>query len=156
MKNSWKCVVHLNFFTKTCLTNNYFSHDPHFVILAWVQSWNIFEKIMKLWSPQGRARKFSPKIRCTNNYFWFDPSLVTQHGYKVEIFLKNSWECNVRHNFFTKIRLTNINPSCDRPIMILAWVQSWNKFEKLMKLCCLPELFHKNMSHERLSPFHNA
>jgi len=25
------------FFTKTCLTNNYFSRDPHFVILAWVQ-----------------------------------------------------------------------------------------------------------------------
>jgi len=30
--------------------NNYFSRDPHFVILAWVQSWNIFEKLMILWS----------------------------------------------------------------------------------------------------------
>ena len=50
MKNSWKCEVCLNYFTKTCLTNNYFSCDPHFVILAWVQSWNIFEKLMKVWS----------------------------------------------------------------------------------------------------------
>jgi len=45
------CVVHLNFFTKTCLTKNYFSFDPHFVILASVQSWNIHEKHVKLWSP---------------------------------------------------------------------------------------------------------
>jgi len=31
--------------------NNYLSCDPHYVILRWVQSWNIFEKLMKLWSP---------------------------------------------------------------------------------------------------------
>ena len=31
--------------------NNYFSRHPHFVILAWVQSWNIFEKFMKVWNP---------------------------------------------------------------------------------------------------------
>ena len=31
------CEVRLNFFTKTCLTSNYFSRDPHFVILAWVE-----------------------------------------------------------------------------------------------------------------------
>jgi len=31
--------------------NNSFSHDPHFVILAWVQSWNIFQKLIKVWSP---------------------------------------------------------------------------------------------------------
>ena len=45
------CEVRLNFFTKTCFMNNYFSRDPHFVILAWVQSWNIFEKLMKVCSP---------------------------------------------------------------------------------------------------------
>jgi len=39
------------FFYKTCLTNNYLSRDPQFVILAWVQSWNIYEKLMELWSP---------------------------------------------------------------------------------------------------------
>jgi len=40
--------------------------------------------------------------------------------------------------------------------MILAWLQSWNKFDKLTNLWCLLDLLHKNMSHERLSPFHNA
>ena len=32
--------------------------------------------------------------------------------------------------------------------MILAWVQSWNIYEKHMKLWSPPEFFHKNMSHE--------
>ena len=36
LKNSWKCVVRLIFFAKTCLTNNCFSCDPYYVILAWV------------------------------------------------------------------------------------------------------------------------
>jgi len=26
-----------DFFTTTCLTNNYFSRDPHLMILAWIQ-----------------------------------------------------------------------------------------------------------------------
>jgi len=39
------------FSPKKCLTNNYLSCDPHYVILAWVQSWNIFEKLMKVCSP---------------------------------------------------------------------------------------------------------
>jgi len=50
-KNSWNSVVRQNFFTKTCLTNNYLSCDPHFVILAWVHNWNISEELMKLCSP---------------------------------------------------------------------------------------------------------
>ena len=53
LKWFWKIVKLWSppeFFTKTCLTNNYLSCDPHYVILAWVQSWNIFEKFMKLWS----------------------------------------------------------------------------------------------------------
>jgi len=45
------CGVRLKFFTKTCLTNNYFSRDPHVVILQRVQSWNIFEKLMNVCSP---------------------------------------------------------------------------------------------------------
>jgi len=48
LKNSWSCDVRQNFFTKTCLTNNYFSCDLHFIILAWIQSWNIFGKLMKV------------------------------------------------------------------------------------------------------------
>jgi len=51
LKNSWNCEVRLNLFTKSCLTNNYLSRDPHFKILAWVECWNIFEKLMKLWNP---------------------------------------------------------------------------------------------------------
>ena len=56
VKSAW------NFFTKTCLTNNYFSRNPLSVILAWVQSWNNYEKLMKLW--------------CPNNYFSCDPHFV--------------------------------------------------------------------------------
>jgi len=40
-----------NLFTKSCLTNNYITRDPHFVILAWVQCWNISKKLMKVCSP---------------------------------------------------------------------------------------------------------
>jgi len=42
------------------------------VILAWVQSWNIFEKLMKLWTPP----EFFTKSRLTNNYFSRDPHFV--------------------------------------------------------------------------------
>ena len=45
------CLIRQNFFTKTCLMNNHFSCDPHYVILAWMQNRNISEKFMKLWSP---------------------------------------------------------------------------------------------------------
>jgi len=72
MKYSWKCVVRLNFFTKTCLMNNYLSRDPNFVILAWVQTWNIFEKLMKLCS----MLEFFTKTCLTNNYFSRDPCFV--------------------------------------------------------------------------------
>ena len=73
-----------------------------------------------------------------------------QHGYKVEIFLKNSLNCWFRQNFFTKTCLTNNYFSHDAHFVILAWVQSWNIFEKLMKLLIPTEVFHKNMSHEQL------
>ena len=79
-----------------------------------------------------------------NHILWF------LHGYKIEIFLKNSWNCNVRLNFFTKICLTNNYFSRDPHYVILAQLQSWNIFEKLMKVCSPPEFFHKNMSHEQL------
>ena len=54
---------------KLCCPNNYFSCDPHFVILAWVQIWNIFEKLMKLSCPL----EFFHKRCLTNNYFSRDP-----------------------------------------------------------------------------------
>ena len=69
---------------------------------------------------------------------------------KVEIFLKNSWNCEVRLNFSTKTCLTNIYFLRDPHFVILAWVQSWNIFEILMKVCSPPEFFHKNLSHVQL------
>ena len=78
--------------------------------------------------------------------------LLFWHGYKVEIFSTNSWKCVVRLNFFTKTCLTKNYISCDPHLVILAWVQSWNISEKLMKLWSPPEFIHKNMSHEQL-PF---
>jgi len=80
-----------------CL-NNYFSCDPHFVILAWVQSWNIFEKLMKLQCPL----EFFHKTCLTNNYFSRDPCFVIRAWDKIEIFLKNSWKCVVNLIFLHK------------------------------------------------------
>ena len=122
-----------NFFTKTCLTNNYFSCGPHYVILVWYKveiflkiSWkcvvrlNFFRKNMShkqllfTWSPF-RDSSMGTKFK----YFWkthetvksariFSQKHVSQtmtfhvihiswfqHRYKVEIFLKNSWNCEV-------------------------------------------------------------
>ena len=64
--------------------------------------------------------------------------------------MKNSWNCEVRQNLFTKSCLTNNYLSCDPHYVILAWIQIWNMFEKLMKECSPPEFFHKDMSHEQL------
>jgi len=140
MKNTWNCEVRLNFFTETCLMNNYFSHDPHFVTLAWVQNWNIFEKLMKLWSLPEFFHKimsheqllftwstFPDSIMGAKlKYFWktresvqsariFSQKYVSrtitfhvihiswfEHQCKVEIFLKYSWKCVARLNFFAK------------------------------------------------------
>ena len=73
LKNSWICEVCLNFFAKTCFTNKYFSRDPHFVILAWVQSWNIFEILMKVCSP---PEFFHKKACLTKNHLSCDPHYV--------------------------------------------------------------------------------
>jgi len=76
------------------------------------------------------------------SWFW--------RGYKVEIFLKYLWNCEVRQNLIEKSCITNNYLSCDPYFVILAWVQSWNIFLKLMKVCSPPEFFLKNMSHELL------
>jgi len=140
LKNSWKFVIRLNFFTKSCLTNNYFSRDPHFVILAWIQSWNIFEKLMKLWIPSDFIHKNMSHEQLP---FTWSTLRASSIRYKVEIFLKNSWNCEGRQNLFTKTCLTNNYLSRDPHCVILKWVQGWNIFEKLMKLWNPPESFHK-------------
>jgi len=159
----------------------YISRDPYCVILAWVQSWNNFEKLMKLGSPPNSFHKnmshkqlhftwstFCDSIMGTKlKYFWItdeteksawifdknitheqillqrstfrDSSMGTKlkyfwkihealksdrifsqkhisrtntfhvthiswfwYRYKIKIFLKNSWNCEVRQNLFTK------------------------------------------------------
>jgi len=91
--------VRQNFFTKTCLTNNYFSCDPHYVILAWVQSWNIFEKLMKVCSP---PEFFHKNMSHEQLLFMWSTLRDSSMGKKVEIFLKSSWKCVVSRNFFHK------------------------------------------------------
>ena len=149
MRNTWNCEVRLNFFTKTYLTNNHFSRDPHFVILAWEQSWNIHGKHMKLWSPP----QFFTKTCLTNNYFSRDPHFVIL-----------AWV--QRWNIFEKLmKLWNplefFHKNMSHKQLLFTWstfrdcsmgTQSWNIYEKHMKLWSSPEFFHKNTSHQQL-PF---
>ena len=62
MKISRNCDVSLNFFTKNIRIKNDFLMDTYSMILAWVQRWNNFEKLMKL--------------RCRHNYFSSDQHFV--------------------------------------------------------------------------------
>ena len=62
MKISRNCDVRLNFFTKNICIKNDFLMDTYSMILAWVQTWNNSEKLMKLW--------------CRNNYFSCDEHFV--------------------------------------------------------------------------------
>jgi len=85
LKNSWMWEVRLNFFTKTCLTNNYFSRDQHFVILAWKQSWNIHGKHMKLWSP---LEFFNKNISHEQSLFTWSTFRDSSMGTKLKYFWK--------------------------------------------------------------------
>jgi len=69
---------------------------------------------------------------------------------KLKYFWKAHETVTSARSFFTKTCLTNSYLSCDPDFVILAWVQGWIIFEKLMKLWSLPEFFHKSMSHEQL------
>ena len=153
MVTKLKCFLKLmkvcrppEFFHKKCLAKNYFSHDPHFVILAWVQSWNIYEKHMKLWFPPDVFHKnmSHEQLPC-----WWSTIRYSSMGAKLKYFLKNSWKHVVHLNVFTKTCLTINNFSSDPHFVILAWVQSWNIYEKHMKVCSPSEFFHKSMSHEQ-------
>ena len=64
----------------------YLSSDLHFLIVVWAESLNNIEKLRKLCCPP----EFFHKRSHTKHYFSFDPHLVIQHGYKVEIIMKNS------------------------------------------------------------------
>jgi len=109
-------------------------------------------KLKCFWKPRETmkyAKIFSQKhVSRTITFHMIQISLFW-HGYKVEIILENSWNCEVRRNLFTKTCLTNKYFSRDPYFVILTWVQNWNYFEKLMKLGSLPNSFHENMSHKQ-------
>jgi len=141
------CVVLQNFFTETCLTNNYFSRDPHFVNLSWAQSWNIFKKLMNVCSPPEFIHKNMSHEQLLFTWSTFsDSSMGTKLKYiwKTHECVKSAWI------YFQKHVSRTIAFSRDSHFVILAWVQSWNIFEKLMKVCSPPDFFHKKMSHEQL------
>ena len=106
LKSSWKCPLRLNFFPKTCLTNNYFSRDPHYVILAWVQSWNIFETLMKVWSP---PEFFHKNMSHEQLLFMWSTLRDSSMGAKLIYFrnahetVKSAWIFKQIQNFFTNI-----------------------------------------------------
>jgi len=85
LKNSWNCEVCLNLFTKSCLTNNYLPYDPNFVILAWVQSSNIFEKLMKIGSPPEFIHKIMSHEQLAFTWSTFGDSSM---GTKLKYFWK--------------------------------------------------------------------
>ena len=115
------------------------------MILTWIHSWNNLEKLMKVWCLPEFFHKNMPHEDLLFMWSTFRDSSM---GTKWKWFWK-TWNFDVRHNFFTEICLTNNYFSCDPHFVILAWLQSLNIFEKLMKVWCLPEFFHKNMSHEQ-------
>ena len=92
--------------------NNYFSRDPHFVILAWVQIWNIFEKLMKVWSPL----EFFHRNMSHDNYFSHDPQFVI-------LAWVQSW------NIFEKLMKVCIPPEILHKNMSHEWLPlSWSTF----------------------------
>jgi len=149
LKNSWNCVVRLIFFTKTCLTNNLFSRDPLFVILRWVQSWNNFEKLMKLWSPPEFFHKSKSHEQLAVMWSTFrDSSMGTMLKYfwKIHESLQSAWIFSEKH----------VSRTINFHVIHISWFYNWYKieilFEKFMKLWSEPEFIHKIMSHEQL-PF---
>jgi len=124
------------FFHKSCLTNNYFSCDPHLVILAWEQSWNIFEKLMKLWIPPEFIHKNMSHDHMKSNcsditvssvfqiYFNFVPMLESRNMdplknnfscdffcEKIEVDITVSWNFQNYFNFLPTLQLQLKNVS---------------------------------------------
>ena len=106
LKQFWKThetVMSTKIFHEICLTKHYFSCDPHFVILAWVQNWNNFEQLMKLWCLPKFFQKNMSHEQSLSMWSTFRDSSM---GTKLKWFW-NTWNFDVHHNFFTEICLTN-------------------------------------------------
>ena len=75
-------------------------HVVHFVILAWVQSWNIFENIMKLWCPPDVFHKNMPLKQLL--FMWStlcDSSMGTllKYFWKTHEIVKSAWIYSQKH-----------------------------------------------------------
>jgi len=126
--------------------NNYFSRDPHFVILAWVQSWNISEKLMKVWSLLELFHKNMSHEQLLFMWSTFrDSSMGTKLKYfwKTHESVKSAWIFSQKHvsRTITFHVITFRDSSMGTKLKY---------FEKLMKVWSPPEFFHKNMSHKQL------
>ena len=113
-------------FSKICLTNNYISRDPHYVILAWVQSWNISENLMKVCSsPEFFHKNMSHEQLA---YIWstFRDSSM---GTKFEIFLKNSWSVHSAWNFSQK----HVSRTITFHMIHISWFQHACKVKIFLK-----------------------
>ena len=88
-----------------------------FVIVAWVESWNIFEKLMKLYICQN----FFRKICFTNNWLSYDSHFVMLAWVENWNIFENFTNYEFRQNIFTKICFTNTCLSYDSRFVILAW-----------------------------------
>ena len=106
------------FIHKNILMNNYFSRDQHLVILAWVQSWNIFEKLMKLWCTPEFIHKFMSHGQLP---FMWSTLRDSSIGAKMKYFWKTHETVKSARSFFTKTWLTNNYFSRDPHSVITHW-----------------------------------
>jgi len=101
--------------------NNYFSCDPHYVILAWVQSWNMFEKLMKLWSP---PEFFHKNMSHEQLAFMWSTLRDSSMGKMLKYFWKTHENVQSAWFFSEKHVWKNL---CGRPWMHWFWSNSWGK-----------------------------
>jgi len=103
----WKTKLQCppEFFHKIFLTYKYFSSDPHFMILAWVQSWNIFGKLMILWS---LPELFNKTMSHDPLHFTWSTFRNSSMGAKLKYFSKTHESAQSAWIFFTKHVLRTI------------------------------------------------
>ena len=124
--------------------NNYFSCDLPFVILAWVQSWNVFEKLMKLWSPSEFFHKNMPHEQLPFMWSTFGDSrmgTMLKYFWKTHESVQSAWILSEKHSHEQLLLTwsTFRDSSVGTKLKI---------FEKLMKVCSPPEFFH-NADHTK-------
>ena len=153
LKNSWNSEDRLILFRETCLTNNYLSHEPYFVILAWVQSWNIFEKLNKVCSPPEFFHKNMSQEQLLFTWSTFcDSTMGTKLKYfwKTHEIVKSAWIYSQKHVSRT-ITLHHVKSNCSWDMFL--WKNSGGlhtlmSFSIIFQLCTHAR-YAKNGSGER-------